>query len=38
MRRAASSVALAEMFVAPLITLDRKLTRATAPRCAILTP
>jgi predicted nucleic acid-binding protein len=34
----AAYVALAELLEAPLLTLDRKLARATAPRCALLTP
>jgi predicted nucleic acid-binding protein len=34
----AAYVALADMLEAPLITLDRKLARATGPQCAILTP
>jgi len=31
-------VALAEMLDAPLATFDRRLTRATGPRCEFLTP
>ncbi len=31
-------VALAEMLDAPLATLDRKLSRATGPRCSFLSP
>lgn len=31
-------VALAEMLDVPLATLDQRLTRATGPRCAFLTP
>jgi predicted nucleic acid-binding protein len=34
----ASYVALAELLDARLVTLDRRLTRASGPRCAILTP
>ncbi len=31
-------VALAEMLDAPLVTLDRRLARASGPRCAFLVP
>ncbi len=31
-------VALAELLGAPLVTLDRRLTRAPGPRCVFLTP
>lgn len=31
-------VALAEVLDAPLVTLDRRLARATGPRCAFVTP
>ncbi|MGH8966232.1 MAG: type II toxin-antitoxin system VapC family toxin [Actinomycetes bacterium] len=34
----ASYIALAELLDAPLLTLDRRLTRAPGPRCAFLTP
>jgi len=34
----ASYVALAEALSVPLATLDRKLSRATGPRCRFLTP
>lgn len=34
----ASYVALAEMLGADLVTLDRRLARATAPRCEIFVP
>ncbi|MDP9394884.1 MAG: type II toxin-antitoxin system VapC family toxin [Actinomycetota bacterium] len=31
-------VALAELLTAPLLTLDERLSRATGPRCRVLTP
>ena len=34
----ATYVALAELLDAPLVTLDRRLARASGPRCAFLTP
>lgn len=34
----AAYVALAEALDAPLITLDRRLARASGPRCAFITP
>jgi predicted nucleic acid-binding protein len=34
----AAYVALAELLEAPLVTLDRKLARATAPQCPVLAP
>ncbi len=34
----ASYVALAELLGAPLVTLDRRLSRASGPTCTILTP
>ena len=34
----AAYVALAEVVRAPLVTLDRRLTRAPGPRCTFLTP
>lgn len=34
----AAYVALAELLDAPLITLDRRMSRASGPTCAILTP
>jgi predicted nucleic acid-binding protein len=33
----AAFVALAELLKAPLVTLDRKLARSRAPRCAVVT-
>lgn len=34
----ATYVALAEVLDAPLVTLDRRLARASGPRCAFVTP
>ncbi len=34
----AAYVAVAELLECPLVTLDRRLARATAPRCEIVTP
>jgi predicted nucleic acid-binding protein len=34
----ATYIALAELLDAPLVTLDRRLSRASGPRCSIVTP
>lgn len=34
----ATYVALAEVLDAPLVALDRRLARASGPRCAFVTP